>query len=205
MIETAAHNGIETYRPEVDGMIDTVVAFNHGSFAGPAKRDHPRGFVVDRVNQATWARQFLRPCKAEFLIAYLNADYAQTVIGRNPRDDVRILARTPAMPAADDQRLPGELAAQGDDLGKRRKVPQRWPGQNQPPLPAGGGTGAATILRRPPAAEGVPRRADQNVPLRPKLQSEPYSMRVRKRATAGVLGPKTLMSSGASARLRMLA
>jgi apolipoprotein D and lipocalin family protein len=77
------------------------------------------------------------------LIAYLNTDYAQTVIGRNPRDDVRILARTPAMPAADDQRLLGELAAQGDDLGKRRKVPQRWPGQNQPPLPADGGTGAA--------------------------------------------------------------
>jgi len=45
----------------------------------------------------------------------------------------------------------------------------------------------------------------QNVPLRPKLQSEPYSTRVRKRATAGVLGPKTFTSSGASATLRMLA
>ena len=73
--------------------------------------------------------QFLWPFKAEFLITHLSPDYRHTVIGRNQRDYVWIMARTPQMPETDYQRLLGELAAQGYDLTKVRKVPQRWPGQ----------------------------------------------------------------------------
>ena len=86
-----------------------------------------RGFVVDKVNNSTWGMQFIWPFKAEFLITHLNADYTQTVIGRNKRDYVWIMARTPQMPEADYQRLLAELTAQGYDLKKLRKVPQRWP------------------------------------------------------------------------------
>ena len=128
-IETEAYNGIETYRLEADGTIDTVFTFNQGSFDGPAKRHNPRGFVVDPVNNSTWDMQFLWPFKAEFLITHLNADYTQTVIGRNKRDYVWIMARTPEIPDVDYQRLVGELAAEGYDLRKLRKVPQRWPAQ----------------------------------------------------------------------------
>ena len=126
-IETEAYNGIETYRLEADGTIDTVFTFNQGSFDGPAKRHNPRGFVVDRVNNSTWGMQFLWPLKAEFLITHLNADYTQTVIGRNKRDYVWIMARTPEIPEADYQRILSELSAQGYDLSKLRKVPQHWP------------------------------------------------------------------------------
>ena len=50
-----------------------------------------------------------------------------TVIGRNKRDFVWIMARTPQIPEADYQRLVAELAAQGYDTAKLRRVPQQWP------------------------------------------------------------------------------
>ena len=127
-IETKAYNAIEDYRLEPDGTIDTVFTFNQGGFDGPPKRYNPRGFVVDRVNNSTWGMQFLWPFKAEFLITYLSPDYSQTVIGRTQRDYVWIMARTPQIPEVDYQRLLKELSAQGYDLSKLRKVPQRWPG-----------------------------------------------------------------------------
>ena len=129
-IETKAYNGVETYRLDPDGTIDTVFTFNEGGFDGPAKRHNPRGFVQDTVNNSTWGMQFIWPFKAEFLITHLNADYTQTVIGRNKRDYVWIMARTSEIPAADYRRLLGELEAQGYDLTKIRKVPQRWPAKN---------------------------------------------------------------------------
>lgn len=126
-IETEAYNAIEDYRLAPDGTIDTVFTFNQGGFDGPPKRYNPRGFVVDRTNNSTWGMQFVWPIKAEFLITYVNADYSQTVIGRNRRDYVWIMARTPEIPESDYQRLLSELAVQGYDLTKMRRVPQRWP------------------------------------------------------------------------------
>jgi apolipoprotein D and lipocalin family protein len=126
-IETEAYNAIENYRLEPDGTIDTVFTFNKGSFDGPAKRYNPRGFVVDRVNNSTWGMRFIWPFKSEFLITHLTSDYSQTVIGRNKRDYVWIMARTPQIPEVDYQNLLKDLATQGYDLTKLRKVPQNWP------------------------------------------------------------------------------
>ncbi len=126
-IETEAYNAVETYRLEPDGTIDTVFTFRDGGFDGPEKRYNPRGFVRDPVHKSTWGMRFVWPFKAEFLVTYLNTDYTQTVVGRNKRDNVWIMARTPEIPAADYDRLVAELAAQGYDVAKLRKVPQRWP------------------------------------------------------------------------------
>ena len=126
-IETDAYNGVETYRLDPDGSIDTVFTFNKGGFDGPPKRYNPRGFIVDSVNNSTWGMQFIWPFKSEFLITHLNEDYSQTVIGRNKRDYVWIMARTPQIPEADYLRLVKELEGQGYDISKLRKVPQRWP------------------------------------------------------------------------------
>ena len=126
-IETEAYNAIENYRLEPDGTIDTVFTFNQGGFDGPPKRYNPRGFVVDRVNNSTWGMQFLWPFKAEFLITAVWPDNHPDDIGRNKRDYVWIMARTPQIPETDYQRLRGELGAQGYDLNKLRQVPQRWP------------------------------------------------------------------------------
>ena len=132
-IETEAYNGVETYRLEPDGSIDTVFTFNKGGFDGPPRRYNPRGFILDSVNNSTWGMRFVWPFKAEYLITHLNGDYSQTVIGRNKRDYVWIMARTPQIPEADYQRLVMELSEQGYDVNKLRKVPQRWSkGGSQP-------------------------------------------------------------------------
>ena len=132
-IETAAYNGIETYRLDPDGSIDTVFTFNKGGFDGPPKRYNPRGFIVDSVNNSTWGMQFIWPIKAEYLITHLNEDYTQTVIGRNKRDYVWIMARTPHLPEVDYQRLVKDLENQGYDISKLRKVPQLWPNDGNRP------------------------------------------------------------------------
>jgi len=70
--------------------------------------------------------QFLWPFKSAFRIVYLSPDYSQTVIGREARDYVWIMARGPQIPAADYRSILAFLADQGYDVTRIRQVPQRW-------------------------------------------------------------------------------
>jgi len=126
-IEKGAHNAIESYRLDKDGTIATTFTFRADGFDGPLKTYMPRGFIVDTASNAVWGMRFLWPFKAEYLITHLNDSYTQTIIGRNKRDYVWIMARTPAIPDEDYARLVAELAAQGYDTARLQKVPQRWP------------------------------------------------------------------------------
>jgi len=126
-IETDSYNGVENYTLDPDGTINTVFTFRKGGFDGPLKRYNPRGFIVDTVNNSTWDMQFIWPFKAEYLITHLNEDYSQTVIGRNKRDYVWIMARTPQIPDSDYQSLVSGLDAQGYDVAKLRRTPHKWP------------------------------------------------------------------------------
>ncbi len=125
-IEVGAHNAIESYRLDPDGSIGTTFTFRAGAFEGPQKRYTPRGFVRDRTSNAVWDMQFIWPFKADYRIAYLNSDYSQTVIGRERRDYLWIMARTPEMPPADYARIVEFAGQQGYDVSKLQKVPQRW-------------------------------------------------------------------------------
>ena len=125
-IEAKAYNETEEYQLLPDGSIDTVLTFNQGSFNGPVKRHNPRGFVKDKVNNSTWAMQFIWPLKAEYLITHLSDDYTQTVVGRNRRDYFWLMARTPQIPDEDYTRLMKDLESQGYNMKKVRKVPQKW-------------------------------------------------------------------------------
>jgi apolipoprotein D and lipocalin family protein len=69
--------------------------------------------------------QFIWPIKADFRVMYLSEDYTRTVIGRNKRDYVWIMARTPAIADADYKTLVDLIAEQGYDISKIRRVPQR--------------------------------------------------------------------------------
>jgi apolipoprotein D and lipocalin family protein len=64
--------------------------------------------------------------KADYRIIYLTEDYSQTVIGREKRDYVWIMARTPSIPERDYRDIMASLERQGYDLSQVRKVPQRW-------------------------------------------------------------------------------
>lgn len=126
-IEKNIYNALETYTLLPDGTIDTVFTFRKGGFDGPRKRYNPRGFVVDKVHHSTWGMRFVWPIKAEYLITHLSADYSVTIISRNKRDYVWLMARTPEIPEAEYQKLLEEIAAQGYDLKNMRKIPQQWP------------------------------------------------------------------------------
>ena len=125
-IERDAHNAIESYRLEPDGSIATTFTFRAGGFDGPFKRYQPTGYVLDTQTNAVWGMQFIWPIKADYRITYLNDDYSQTIISREKRDYVWIMARTPLIPEAAYQALLSILREQGYDLKKVRKVPQRW-------------------------------------------------------------------------------
>ncbi|MEO6367017.1 MAG: lipocalin family protein [Steroidobacteraceae bacterium] len=126
-IERDAHNAVESYALDADGSIDTHFTFRAGSFDGKPKAYNPRGFVIDRQSNALWGMRFIWPVKADYRIIYLSDDYTQTVIGRQKRDYVWIMARTPAIAAADYERLLRFVADQGYDVTRVKQVPQRWP------------------------------------------------------------------------------
>ena len=125
-IEKGAHNAIESYRQDADGSIATTFTFHADAFDGKLKRHTPRGFVVPDSGNAVWGMRFIWPFKADYRIVYLNADYTQTVIGREQRDYVWIMARTPTIPDADYQQLLELLRREGYDTTQVQRVPQRW-------------------------------------------------------------------------------
>ncbi|MEP6885589.1 MAG: lipocalin family protein [Gammaproteobacteria bacterium] len=125
-LEKHAYNAIESYRLESDGSIATTFTFRKGSLQGPLKTMKPHGWVRDSSN-AVWGMQFIWPIKAEYLIAYLNDEYTETIIARSARDYVWIMARTPTLTAVEYQRLVAMVEKLGYDPAKLRQVPQQWP------------------------------------------------------------------------------
>lgn len=125
-VEKGAHNAVESYALNSDGTIATTFTFHAGSFNGDLKRYNPTGFVTDRNTNATWGMQFIWPIKADYRIIYLADDYSLTVIGREKRDYVWIMARTPKITDADYQRVLQFVGAQGYDISQVQKVPQKW-------------------------------------------------------------------------------
>ena len=125
-IEKGAHNAVESYRMNPDGTIATTFTFRQDGFNGPLKRYEPTGFVLDKASNAVWGMRFVWPVKADYRIIHLDPGYTQTIIGREARDYVWIMARTPSIPEADYQRLLTQLAGQGYDITHISKVPQQW-------------------------------------------------------------------------------
>ena len=83
--------------------------------------------MIKNTNNALWGMQFIWPIKAEYRIAYLNDEYQRTIIARNARDYVWIMARTPKISDAEYKELTDLFQSYGYDLSKLRKVPQQWP------------------------------------------------------------------------------
>jgi apolipoprotein D and lipocalin family protein len=125
-LEKDAYNAVESYRLAEDGTIETTFSFRKGGFDGEKKVYTPRGFVVDEESNAVWGMQFIWPFKGDYRIIYLDDDYQTTVIGRQKRDYVWLMARSPEPPAAEYQRAVEAIRAAGYDLGELQRVPQRW-------------------------------------------------------------------------------
>jgi apolipoprotein D and lipocalin family protein len=122
-IETESFNAIESYKLDDDGTIATTFTFNKGSLDGKVKTYNPRGFVVENSGNARWGMQFIWPIKAEYLIAHVDENYTETIIARNARDYVWIMARTPHLSEEAYQALVQKVSDMGYDLKKLRRVP----------------------------------------------------------------------------------
>ena len=123
-IERDAYKAIERYARAPDGSIDTTFEFNAGALDGPRKIYRPRGFIVDTASNAVWGMQFVWPIKADYRVVYLSEDYAYTAIGRNQRDYLWIMSRTPTMPEPAYAAIVARLADLGYDPKRIRRVPQ---------------------------------------------------------------------------------
>lgn len=130
-VEKDAYNAIETYRLGDDNTIETTFTYRKGGFDGKPKEMHPRGFVLDSTN-ARWGMQFIWPIKADYRIVWLADDYSQTIVAREKRDYLWIMARTPEISDADYQKHVAFAKSLGYDVSKIRKVPQRGAGTTAP-------------------------------------------------------------------------
>ena len=125
-LEKGAHNAVENYSMTDDGTIATRFTFREDSFDGEHKEYHPRAWVLDTDTNASWGMRFVWPIKADYRIAWLDEDYSMTVIARQDRDYVWIMARTPAISAADYDRLVNFVGSIGYNVSDIERVPQRW-------------------------------------------------------------------------------
>jgi apolipoprotein D and lipocalin family protein len=126
-LERGAHNAVESYQLDADGSIATTFTFRDQAFDGKVKRYCPRGFVRDDPSNALWHMQFIWPIKADYRIVHVSPDYQRTIIGRQKRDNVWIMARTPQISAAEFQELSDRVAREGYDISMLERVPQQWP------------------------------------------------------------------------------
>ena len=71
--------------------------------------------------------QFIWPIKADYRIVYLDDDYTKTVIAREARDYVWIMARKPQLTDTEYEKIRQFVASIGYDTSKLNRVPQSWP------------------------------------------------------------------------------
>ena len=125
-LEKGAHNAVETYSLNDDGTIATNFTFRKDGFDGKKKEYNPKGFITDTESNALWGMRFVWPIKADYRIVYVDDDYSQTVIARQKRDFVWIMARSPSISDQDYDKLMSMVEALGYDMSKVRRVPQSW-------------------------------------------------------------------------------
>ncbi|MCR9277211.1 MAG: lipocalin family protein [Pseudomonadaceae bacterium] len=124
--EKNAYNSLENYELADDGRINTTFTFRRGAFDGPEKTYNPRGFVKPDTGNAVWGMQFIWPFRADYRIAHLSDDYQYTIVGRNARDYVWIMARTPVPPETDIQRLIDiavDMGYPAEDISRKPQQP----------------------------------------------------------------------------------
>ena len=123
--EKGAYNAIEAYRRAGPNEIATTFTFRKDGPDGELKTMTPTGFVSDE-NPAIWKMRFLWPFKADFRVLYVSPDYQTAIVGRQKRDYLWIMARSPELDASVYQHLRDTAKERGYSLEKLQKVPQVW-------------------------------------------------------------------------------
>ncbi|MEZ5448925.1 MAG: lipocalin family protein [Thiolinea sp.] len=120
------YNAVENYQRIGPKKIQTTFTYRKGGFEGAQKQMRPTGFVTDDPSNAVWGMQFIWPFKSDYRIVHLDPAYSETIIGREKRDYVWIMARQPQLADADYARLVDIVRSIGYDTSQLKKVPQKW-------------------------------------------------------------------------------
>lgn len=127
LFEREAYNPIERYDLNADGSIATTFTFNGGATDGETETFRATGFVQNTQTNAQWGMQFVWPIKADYRIVYLDKDYQYTVVARQKRDYVWIMARSPQIPDEKFTELQTLVAAIGYDTQLLQRAHHRAP------------------------------------------------------------------------------
>lgn len=124
--EKNIYNAVERYDRLGPKKIQTTFTYRKGGFDGERGEMKPVGYVDDDGSNAIWGMQFIWPIKADYRIVYLDNAYSKTVIARQQRDYVWIMARQPAISAEEYEQLKAFVASLGYDVNQLTMVPQQW-------------------------------------------------------------------------------
>lgn len=124
--EKDIYNAVERYERLGARKIQTIFTYRKGGFDGEKVKMMPVGYVLDEDSNAVWGMQFIWPIKADFRIVHLDPDYRTTIIGRQKRDYVWVMAREPEVPDQEYRELVERVQSLGYDISGLSRVPQRW-------------------------------------------------------------------------------
>jgi len=124
-VERNAYDAVESYELRPDGRIQTTFTYRNKSFDAPLKTMRPVGTVKPGTGNAVWGMQFIWPIKAQYIVAYLDPGYTETIIARDARDYAWIMARTPRISDEAYAKDVERLESMGYDISKLRRVPQQ--------------------------------------------------------------------------------
>ena len=116
---------MDIYKLRPDGKIDVTYAFHKKTLDAPRREMKAVARVVNPKTNAEWRVQFLWPFEAPFLVIDLSPDYRTTTIGFPNRGLIWIMSRSPEMPEQDYARALEAAKAQGYDISRIVRVPQR--------------------------------------------------------------------------------
>lgn len=125
--ERRAFNAVERYELAEDGTVPTTFRFRQGAFDGRERVLTPMGFPDADPDEAVWGMQFIRPFKAEYVIAWVDDEYQGTIIARSKRDYVWFMHREPSVSLEVLDAALARITEMGYDVNEVRLVPQRWP------------------------------------------------------------------------------
>lgn len=124
LVESGAHNPVETYRLAADGRIDVIFQLRKNAFNGRLKSYRTHAVVDASSHNAVWKVRTVWPLMQQYVISHLEADYSAAIVARDSRDYVWILSRTPTLDDARMAAYKARITSMGYDLQKFHFYPQ---------------------------------------------------------------------------------
>ncbi|NCV27818.1 MAG: hypothetical protein EBW69_03300 [Nitrosomonadales bacterium] len=122
-IEPVEKISLDNFINKIDQVIETTFTFNKGALDGPKKIYKPKGFVIPETNNAVWGMQFIWPIKAQYIIAYIDEGYENTIVARDKRDYLWFMSRSSELSTEKKQWIYKKTTELGYDKNLLRFVP----------------------------------------------------------------------------------